>query len=1128
MLKNLLFVLGALALGLSVTGGARAQVTTTTLFGQITDSKGGAVAGAEVTAMNQETSVSRSAQSNEQGEYRIEFLPIGNYSVGVTAAGFKKFVQTGVVLDVGKATRADVSLQIGDVATTISVEATLPLVDTENATIGRLVENAEVESLPIVNRNVYTLLQLTPGVQSSQNSIVLGYPEQRTLINGGVDGGAGSVSYYLDGGINMTMLRNTGNIIPNPDAIQEFNVQTNDYSAQYGRSSGGVVNVVTKSGTNTIHGSLFEFVRNNDFNASNWDSVTAPPPLHRNQFGGTVGGPIEKNKAFFFFSYQGLRQITSTFENGAIVPTTFERSGNFSQSGLATKLKDPYSNDTAANKAAFASNMIPQSLLDPTAVNIINTLIPGPVVGANQWQGAIRSPYNGNDYLGKADYELTSKQRLTLSYFHTSGTNNIVAGGFGTDGITPNSNLPWGQQQFSWSQQNVNLSDTRSISNNKINQTWLSYTRNLAGRLNLPQTSLGALGSAFTVQGTPSLPQITVTGYFTAGNSIAGPRAGTDFYSIRDVFSLTRGRHSLQFGAEESLDKDIQQTLLNNYGVFSFTGKGPQSTGNALADFELGLPGSISQDAPVTAYDNSWVTGLFVQDDFRALPRLTLNLGLRWDVQTPPTDALNRESTFVAGVQSTVNPAAPTGELFPDDPGVTRGTVPVRWKHVSPRIGLAWDPFGNGKTSIRAGAGIFYGMVSGNEWNATSNFEPFAIRLGFTNVGNPYTLSPTGAPSGGATLTNPYQNLRIGLPPNMTTGDPFPYSGQFIAGASIEGVAPNFQWPYTYQFNLSVQRQLTKDFSLSVAYVGALSHDLPLAADVNYPISVPGVTPTTGNVKLRRPVDNPNVGTASSPFGQILLVQSNQTASYHGLQVTADKRMSNHLLFRAFYTFSKTIQSAELQNNTTNPTANGQIPQDYLNLAEDRSRADYDLTHMFVASLIWQLDYYRGRTRLLRSIANGWSISPIITIHSGLPMTIISGADNNADGITGNDRPNLVGDPNLAGPVAANPACNAPTQIHTAQAWFNPCAFVANAAGKDGNVGRNTLNGPVFRDVDLAIFRNFKIGERFTLQARGEGTNVFNMVSKGQPNFTLTSKAFGTITNAFPTRQLQLGLRLSF
>src|ERR1700676_5290543 len=368
MLRKLIFSLAACVVGFAGQSAARAQVTTTTLFGQATDTSGAAVAGAQATATNQNTGFARSAQSNGDGEYRIEFLPVGNYSLEITADGFKKFAQTGIVLNVSQASRADASLQIGAVTQVVSVEAAAPLVNTEDVTIGRLVENAEVVGLPIVNRNVYTLLQLTPGVQSSQNSIVLGYPEQRTLINGGVDGGAGSVSYYLDGGINMTMLRNTGNIIPNPDAIQEFSVQTNDYSALYGRASGGVVNVVTKSGTNTIHGSLFEFVRNNVFNANNWDSVTPTPPLHRNQFGGAVGGPIVKNKAFFFFSYQGLRQITSTLENGANVPTTFERSADFSHSGLTAALKDPFSNDSAANKAAFAANMIPQNLLDPTAM----------------------------------------------------------------------------------------------------------------------------------------------------------------------------------------------------------------------------------------------------------------------------------------------------------------------------------------------------------------------------------------------------------------------------------------------------------------------------------------------------------------------------------------------------------------------------------------------------------------------------------------------------------------------------------------------------------------------------------------------------------------------------------------
>jgi len=1090
------------------------------MFGSVTDKMGAAVVGAQVIATNVDTNFSRTVKTGEKGDYRIEFLPVGDYVLEVSALGFKKSFQKGIVLNLNAEVRLDASLDVGDVKETVSVESTPPLVNTDDATLGRLVENSEVTRLPIVNRNVYTLLSLTAGVQSNQSSIVLGYPEQRTLINGGVDGGAGSVSYYLDGGTNQTGLRNTGNILPNPDAIQEFRVETNNYSAEFGRFGSGVINVITKSGTNSFHGSVFEFVRNTIFNANNWDSLIAIPPLHRNQFGGTFGGPIRKDKSFFFFSYQGLRQVTNTFLNGAVVPTTLERQGNFSQSvgsnGKSVTIKDPITGGPV-----FTNNTISPGLLDPTAMRIVNTLIPPATLGTNQFQGTIRSPYNSDDFLLKIEHQLTRNHRLSFSYFETSGNNIIVAGGFASDGVTPNSNLPWSQQQFNWRQQNGNVSDTWTIGPAKINQVWATYTRNFGGRLNLPQTSLGDLGSLFTIQGTPSLPQLSVTGYFTLGNSIAGPAAGTNFYSIRDLYSYTHGRHTWKFGGEESLNKDVQQTLLNNYGVFSFTGKGKQSTGNALADFLIGLPGSVSQDAPVTAYDNSWNTGLFAQDTFRVFPRLTLNLGLRWDVQTPPTDPLNRESTFIAGVQSTVNPAAPRGELFPGDPGVTRGTVPVRYHHVSPRVGLAWDPFGDGKTAVRAAAGVFYGSVSGNEWNATSNFEPYAIRLGFTNVGKTYTLSPQGKPAGGATLTNPYQSL--------TGGNPFPYNGSFVPGASIEGVAPNFQWPYTYQLNLSVQRQITKTLSMTFAYVGTLSHDLPFARDVNYPIlNVPGVIPTSGNVIQRRPVDNPNLGVTSSPFGQILLVQSNQTASYHGLQITAEKRMGNHLLFNAFYTFSKTLESVELQNNTTNPTATGQVPQDYTNLTTEKSTADDDVRHMFVGSAIWQLDYYRGESAVLRRLVNGWSISPIVTLRSGLPFTVVSGADNNADGLTNNDRPNVVGNPNLPGPVAANRTCTAPSVLQSPSAWFNPCAFVTNPAAKDGNAGRNFLYGPRFQDVDLAIFKDVRFRERYTLQLRGEALNAFNLVSLGSPNNTLTSSVFGRIQNAFPTRQLQLGLRFTF
>ena len=790
----------------------------------------------------------------------------------------------------------------------------------------------EIETLPLVDRNVYTLLDLTPGVQSNSggtatapsgsNALVLGYPEQRTFINGGVDGGSGSVNYYLDGGINMTGLRNTGNILPNPDAIEEFRLQTNSYNAEYGRYASGVINVLTKSGTNVFHGSVFEFLRNTVFNANDWGSLLARAPFHRNQFGATLGGPIRKDKTFFFFSYSGLRQATSTFLNNAIVPTALERTGNFSAS--TTKPTDPATGTTFVCNGV--TGVICPSRLDPVAMKIINTYIPQANVPGSIWQGYVPSPYNSNDFLLKFDHQINAAHRFTGSYFETSGTNTVRAG---------TGNLPWAYQQFNWRQHNLNLSDVWVIDPTKINQAWITFTRNYGGRLNLPQTSLGDLGSAFTIQGTPSLPQITVSGFFTLTNAIGGPTAGGNFYSVRDVFSWTKGRHALKLGGEASLEKDIQDTLLNNYGVFTFNNS---VTKNALADFLIGIPSAVTQDAPVRAYNNSWYTALFAQDDFRIHPRLTLNLGLRWDLQTPITDPQNRVDTYVAGQKSTVNPLAPAGQLFYGDPGVGRGVVPMRWHHVSPRVGLAWDPFGDGKTSIRAAGGIFYGSISGNEWNTMTNFEPFATRLTFTNT-NAKT-SAAGVPLG-ASLSNPY-NAFVG-------GDPFPYKGTFVSGGGIFGIAQNFQWPYSYQLNTSIQRQVTKDLSITAAYVGSLFHDLPFARDVNYPVVTPTATSAGASVLARRP--NP-------AFGAVLMMASDQTASYNGLQITAVKRMSRHVTFNTFYTFSKSMNSVELQNNTTQGLA-----QNYSNLREERAVADTDQRHVFGASVNYQPELLQRRQR---------------------------------------------------------------------------------------------------------------------------------------------------------------------
>jgi len=1049
------------------------QVTTTNIVGTVTDSSGASVPGAQITATNTGTNQTRTTQTNAQGDYRLEFLPTGTYNVEVSVPNFKKIIRTGIVLQADQPARVDAQLQLGQVTETVQVTSEIPLVNTSNPEIGRTIDTHEIINLPIVNRNAYTLLDLVPGVQRNDNSIVLGYPEQRTLINGGIDAGAGSVNYYLDGGINMTGIRNTGNILPNPDAIQEFRVQTNNYAADYGRFQNGVVNTLTKSGTNNIHGSLFEFVRNTVFNANNWANTGATPPLHRNQFGGTIGGPVIKNKTFFFGSYAGLREITNTFLNGAIVPSALERTGDFSQS--ATKPTDPAS---AGGTAAFTNNRIPANRLDPVAMNIINNFIPLPNLPNNKWQGVIPNPYNTDEFLAKVDHNLTDSQRLTFGYFETSGENRVRAG---------TANLPWSIQQFAWRQHNANVSDTWSLNSNMVNQVWLNYTRNFGGRTNLPPTSLTDLGSSAVIQGTPSLPQINVTGFFNLTQAIAGPVTGTNFYSVRDVFSYTHGRHAFRFGGELSLDKDIQQALLNNYGVFGFNGG---STKNALADFELGIPNSLTQDAPSFGFTNTWYTAFFAQDDFRIFPRLTLNLGVRWDIQTPPTDPQNKESTFIAGVQSTVRPTAPTGILFPGDPGIERGIVPIRWNHVSPRVGFAFDPNGKGKTSIRGAAGIFYGSVSGNEWNTTSNFEPFAIRLNFANS----NINKNGT---GATLVNPYK----GFP----GGPPFPYNGGFVSGGSIFGPSTNFRWPYTYQLNFSVQQQLTNTLSMQIAYVGSLSHNLPFATDINYPVL--DSTATANNIQARRPIKT------TIPFGAILQLRSDQTASYNGLQISAQQRMSHHLTVNGWYSWAKAWDSVQIDNNT----AQGLV-QDFSNPQADRGRADIDMRHQAVISLTYQPDYYTGDNRLLRNVINGWSISPIVRLHTGIPFNVSNGADANFDG-NNNDRPQLIGNPHVADPNAFM--------------WFNTAAFAKNSPvnGKpvDGSAPRNFLDGPGYKNVDLAVFRNFAVTERFKLEFRAEASNVLNIVNLNNPSGTTVGTTnFGQITTANNMRQLQLGLRLTY
>lgn len=1042
---------------------SHAQVTTATILGTVTDNSGAVMPNVPVTATNVATHYSRTDTTDAEGRYSIRLLPTGTYQVEAAAPGFKKFVQTGIVLEVDRTARVQVILDLGALSESVSVTADAPLVNTANASVGRTVGNTEIANLPLVNRDVYSLLNLTPGVESSTGANTFGFREQITMINGAPYASAGTVNYFLDGGNSTTGLRNTGNTIPNPDALQEFRVITNSYGAEFGRFAGGVIDVVTKSGTNSVHGSLFEFLRNDLLNANTWGALRRPP-LRRNQFGGTLGGPLRKDRTFLFATYSGLRQRQVAFLNTAIVPTSRERQGDFSQS--AKKPNDPLT------RQPFPNGLIPLGRFDPTALNILDRSIPSANLPNNYYQVTPSTPDGTDEFQTKIDHALTSKHQLAASYYLTRG---FALG-------APEGNLVWSQRRFQWQQQNFNASDTWTINPATINQLRATYVRNFGGRRSLPEMSLGDLGSRFQIQGPPALPDIQVSGYFRLGQGIAGPTAGSNYYGLRDTLSITHSGHSIKFGGEFALEKCIHGTTLNNYGQFSFDGT---ITGNALADFLTGLPVTMNQDAPIIKLDNFWYTGLFIQDDWRIHPRLTLNLGFRYDLQTPPTDTHDRKLTYVAGAQSKVVPAALPGLLFPGDPGVGRGIVAADKNNFAPRAGLAWDPTGSGKSSVRAAFGVFYGSVTGNEWNGTADNQPFSTTQRFNQV---------------KSLTDPY-----GLVPG---GSPYPYSyspgnPRWIFPAMVWGPSLDFKWPYTYQMNFSLQRQLAANLSMEAAYVGSISHKLPFTADVNYPVYGPGAT--TGNVDSRRPV-------LPGKLAAIMVLNSTMNSAYHGLQITVDRRMSRNFQFKGYYTFSKSLEGANMQNTTTGGGA-----EDFRNLRLERARTNNDRRHNVVATAVWRIDYFRGAP-LLRWVLNDWMISGIATLRSGNPLTVTAGTDRNLDG-NSNDRANPVGDPWL------DP--NRP-RAEVTKAWFNTSAFAIPALGTNGLAGRNILDGPGSKNIDLGLFRDLRIRERMRLQFRAEMTNALNLVNLSSPTTGLNSSAVGTIRNAGPMRQVQFGLRLAF
>jgi hypothetical protein len=662
-----------------------------------------------------------------------------------------------------------------------------------------------------------------------------------------------------------------------------------------------------------------------------------------------------------------------------------------------------------------------------------------------------------------------------VSYFYLTGTD--------TQPLTLTGNIPWVDRDFKWNQHNVNLAHTWTLGATTINQLRGTYVRQFGARVNRPTTSLGDLNSKFTIQGDPTLPRLTVTGFFTGQTSIAGPDAGSNYLGVKDALSITAGKHAFKLGGDVSYEKIIHDTLLDNYGVFAFNGT---KTGNAYADFLLGLPATMTQDAPVRKTDNGAYISAFVQDDVRVHPRVTLNLGVRYDLQFPFTDPQDRKLAYVPGQQSTVNPTAPVGLLFPGDTGVSRGIVKTDVNNIAPRAGVAWDPKGDGRTAVRAAYGLFYGSITGNEWNTTADNQPFTVRQSFPTV---------------FTLSDPYRNLPGGVGPFPFTYTPG--SPRFTLPAQVFGPSLDFVWPVSYQGNVTIEKEIGARFSVSASYVATSARHLAAAVDNNYPVFGPGAT--TANVNSRRPYLPGTIGSAN-------VLSSIFSSDYKGLQLSAERRGSR-LSGKAYYTFGRGYEDVDFQG--------GGLPgvQDATRLGDERARTSADRTHNFVLSGVWKVDYLQESRSLASWLARDWTLSAIVTLQTGTPLTIGTNQDRNLDGLT-NDRADLVGDPKLD---TGRP------RDELIEGWFNVAAFAIPALGTGGSSRRSIVDGPGYRNVDLGVFRDIRLTGRTLFQFRLEATNVFNIVNLSNPGTTLTAPAtFGKIRSARNMRQVQLGVRVSF
>ena len=1057
---------------------AAAQNITASITGAIQDGTGARIPLASVKATNVGTQASFAGVVDSDGAYSLRALPVGVYNLRFEAAGFQGRDVRDVRLQVNETARLDATLNVASTNESVNVSGAVVNVDTTSATLRTVVDQKRIEELPLNGRNATQLMRLVAGVVADPRADVTSgttYPGTTPVsVNGGR---ANATNYVLDGAQNNDLYSNAPNPFPNPDALQEFSVQTNNFSAEFGRQSGGLVNAITKSGTNEWHGSAFEFVRNQALNATNFFGAVDPATqrrrqdgLKRNQFGATLGGPVTipklyqgKDKTFFFFSYQGTLERRVPSEVQRIVPTTAQRAGNFS--ALTRALRDPTTNQP------FAGNLIPASRVSPLSRYILDNTIPDGGA-AGRLSTIVPTPLNDHQVLARGDHQISAANRVSGRYYRSFAQ---------SPAFLNQRNLLEQTSGGKWFNESISITDTHILSPRLLNQALFSINRTDGSFVPVvPSRSLADLGIKY--YNDPIIKwDVNIAGFFriNTGDTNSFPRQEIQFL---DTLRWTAGKHSLTFGGEYGRGRN---DIVNNFranGAWDFNGAAP-FTGDSLADFMIGKFNSLTQG--IGEYKNTRFhrLGLFVQDSWKVNRRLTVDVGVRWEPFFPFTDEVNRIATWHPGQQSRRYPNAPRGVIYAGD-DVPKGTVPVAWGNLGPRLGFAWDVFGDGKTAVRGAYGIFFDSFNSIATNSQANQAPFGTVV--TVFGNP--ANSFADPWAGT--TNPFPGQK-----NPPSDVKFPdFSTHFLN-------AHDFRNPYIQSWNFTLEREIPGGFITRAAYAASKGTRLMTLREINAAVYAVGAT--TGTTNQRRPL--------APGLGNVTLVEPVGNSTYHAFQWTLERRFRKGLTLLANYQFSKSIDDTSANKGT------GQVRTNPNNQAFDKGLSDFNRAHVFTFSGLWDLPV-KFQSRTANFLMGGWSLNSIMTLYAGQPITVGSGVDNARTG-TGGQRADLLGEANLSTGRSRN------DQISE---WLRRAAFGPNALGTFGNHGRNIFTGPGLAGIDLGMGKQFRWNERVATTFRFEAFNALNRVNLGNPTTAQNNGNFMRITTAGDPRILQMALRLTF